>query len=259
MTQIIIHPGFHKTGTSTLQASLRANHDILAEDFLILLDQDIVGLSGAAKGYSASRSDLDLGLVLYEAALIAEQFIPEPKKIVLSSESLCGYIPGRNGVQDYSAAPDLLAAISTAFAQTLPDAKLTYIFSTRNAESWLESCYAQHLRASRMTLPQQDYLTRFKPSANLTQVIADCMTALPLADINSARLEDCPKSRLGMLDSLLDLADYPEMKRKNLSPAAVANKAPSPAQLSALLEINRSDLSDQDARAARMKLNMEVA
>ena len=259
MTQIIIHPGFHKTGTSTLQASLTANRDTLAPDIRIFLDQDIPGLSGAAKGYSASRSDLDLGLVLYEAALIAEQISPELQKIILSSESLCGYIPGRNGVQDYSAAPDLLTTIGTAFSQTCPDTKLTYLFSTRNAESWLESCYAQHLRASRMTLTQQDYLTRFKPSANLTQVIADCRTALPLADINSARLEDCTKTRLGMLDSLLDLADYPEVKRNNLSPVAVANKAPSPAQLSALLEINRSDLSDQDARAARMKLNMEIA
>ena len=258
VTQVIIHPGFHKTGTSTLQASLRANRDTLAPDIRIFLDQDILGLSGAAKGYSASRTDLDLGLVLYEAALIAEQINPAPRTLILSSESLCGYIPGRNGVQDYRAAPDLLTAICTAFAQTRPDAKLTFLFSTRSPEDWLESCYAQHLRASRMKLDKQDYVETFRPSSNLTQVVTDCTAALPLACIASIRLEDCAKTRLGMLDSLLDLADYPDSKRSALSPAPVTNRAPSPAQLSALLDINRSGLSDQDACAARLKLNREI-
>lgn len=257
--QVIIHPGFHKTGTSTLQAALRTNRRALAPDIEILLDTDMTGLIGATKGYSKSHSLLDLSLVIYETAQIASRLNPTTKTVILSSESLCGHIPGRGKVKDYRSAPALLAAISDAFAEIPAEIRLTFFFTLRNPETWLASCYGQHLRASRMKLDAEEYMDLFRPSAQLEKTVADCAKALPSARIATARLEDTAQTRLGFLDPLLDLADYPASKRTALVPAPRANQAPTPAQMAALLDINRSALSDADARAARLTLNRETA
>ncbi len=252
---VIIHPGFHKTGTSTLQAALRSNRDKLEPDIQIILSEDMPGLTGATKGYSVGKAALDLGLVIYEAAQIAEHINPEVQTVIISSESLCGQIPGRNGVKDYCAASKLLTTISVAFNEVLPASKLSFFFSTRSPQTWLASCYTQHLRASRMTLSADAYMTTFKPSSKLEHVIAECADALPPGKVFTARIEDSAKTRLGLLDSLLDIAGYPTPRRDRLLSVPNVNKAPSPALVAALLGVNRSDLNDKDARTARMKLN----
>lgn len=256
--KVIFHPGFHKTGTSTLQAALRANKSRLVPEVDVILSEDMPGLTTAAKSYSVSRKPVDLALVIYEAAQVAGRINPQTNTTIITSESLCGYIPGRNGVQDYSAAPQLLTTISAAFQEVHPNADQTFLFSTRAARPWLQSCYAQHLRASRMRLSASAYVKNYASSAQLGGILATVKSTLPSCKVESAQIEDNDKTRLGMLDSLLDLTNLPATKRASLSAPDWINKAPTPAQMDAFLEINQSDLSDKDARAARLKLNKDI-
>ncbi len=254
--KLILHAGFHKTGTTTLQNKLKANRDQLGPDVRILLNDDMPGLVGATKGFSVSRDPLDLALVRFEAARIAEQLATQPATpVILSAESLSGLIPGRDGVQDYGAAPDLMRAITEAFTEALPNAEPVLYFSTRAADTWLYSCYTQHLRASRMRLSAQEYATALAGSASHAPILDQMKAAVAPHPVIVARAEDAPGTRLGRLDMLLDLAGYPADKRDMLTSVDIANCAPTPTQVAELLRINRSDLSDQDARAARLRLN----
>ena len=256
--KVIFHPGFHKTGTSTLQAALRENQNRLWPGIRIIQKEDMPGLTGAAKGYSVSLKPVDLALVIYEATQVAERITPDTDTVIITSESLCGQIPGRDNVQDYGAAPRLLSTISAAFDAVHPTAEQSFFFSTRAPEAWLKSCHAQHLRASRMRMTADAYIETYASSAQLDAILNAIKSALPSRKVTAVPVEDTGTSRLGMLDHLLDLTTLQPDQRAMLSPAAWANRAPPPEQLDAFLRINLSDLSDHDARAARLKLNGEI-
>ena len=251
--KIILHPGFHKTGTTTLQNALRANRSTLAPDIHVLLKDDLSGLIGATKGFSGSLDPLDLALVSFETAQIA-QTLRGHQGVIISAESLCGHIPGRDGVRDYSAAPDILRSITDAINQSLPQAQLTVALTIRPAAEWLLSCYTQHLRASRMRSTADEYVNEFADCANLDEMAQQIAGAV---SPNPTHVFDHQSSRsqcLGLLDSLLDIAGYPTTKRSALVPVTDANIGPSPAQITALLEINRSARSLKDVLAARQRL-----
>lgn len=252
---VIVHPGFHKTGTTSLQAALRTNRKKLSPDIRILLKDDMPSLTATTKAYSVSMEPLDLALVIYEAGQVAESIPADTKTVILSSESLCGQIPGRNNVKDYRAAPRLMGTLYDAFSEAHPTAKLSFFFSTRDRQPWLASCYTQHLRASRMTLSADNYIETFTPSSDLEKIVRDCVGAVPMCGVVSVRIEDSGKTRLGLLDRMLDIAGYPKTSREALTPVANLNTSPTPAQVAALLEVNRSNMSDTQARAARTALN----
>ncbi|HAC50653.1 MAG TPA: hypothetical protein DCE85_15435, partial [Sulfitobacter sp.] len=58
--RIILHPGFHKTGTSSLQATLRANRTALKPHVALRLRWHMKDLLHATRGYSTWRDPLTL-------------------------------------------------------------------------------------------------------------------------------------------------------------------------------------------------------
>ena len=63
--RIIIHAGFHKTGTTTVQKTLRANREDLRPHCRIILRPGMVALCEAARAYSVSRSQTDDSVEVY--------------------------------------------------------------------------------------------------------------------------------------------------------------------------------------------------
>lgn len=250
MRRVIIHAGFHKTGTTHLQQTLRANRAALRPDLRLVMRPGMLALCEAARAYSKSRSGVDLGLVKYEAAELAQTL--EAQTVVLSSEDLSGHMPWRHGLRDYGAVPKLMAALAEAFALVAPAAKLHYLFTTRAAEPWLRSCYGQHLRAARMTMTEKEYLARFKRSADLDTILERVRAAVPAHPVTTARLEDLGARRLGPADAVFDLLALPDALRATLHAVPqTANTTPSQALRDGLLRLNRSSLSDTDLRRAR--------
>ncbi|MCX7566726.1 hypothetical protein OS189_10275 [Sulfitobacter sp. F26169L] len=255
MRRIIVHAGFHRTGTTSLQQTLRANRAALRPDIRLVLRPGMTALCESARGYSRSREDYDLGLVKYEAALLAESLQQEDAStIIISSEDLSGHMPGRHGLHGYGAAPDLMHALSVAFQSVLPEDKLEFYFTTRTPDAWLRSCYAQHLRASRMIWDEADYMKRLKSSADHKNIIDLITRELPDHQIRTAALEDHANRRLGIVEALLDYLALSDDRRLMLKGANAKNTAPNEAVKQQLLALNRSALAPDDLRAAKHAL-----
>ncbi len=253
--RVILHAGFHKTGTTTVQQALRRNRAMLKPHLRVLLRPRMVAACEAARGYSASGDALDLALFQYEIAQLAEGWgATDPRPLLLASEDLAGHMPGRHGLRDYRAAPALMRGLAETIEAVLPGAEMVFYFSTRAAQPWLASCHAQHLAASRMTLDAGDYAARYGASADLDGVVDLISAAVAPWPVHRAALEASGDRALGPLDPLLDVVGLPEAVRRELRPQPPANTRPSADRLAALLEINRSELDDRSLAAAKRAL-----
>lgn len=252
--RVILHPGFHKTGTTTVQQALRINRAALSPHLRIVLRPGMIAVCEAARAWSRNRDPLDMALFRYELAQLADDWkAGDPRPVLLASEDLCGHMPGRHGLTSYSAAPSLMQAAVETIAQTRPKAGIALFFSTRAAEPWLASCHAQHLAASRMTLSAHDYAERFRASADLDAIVDAVAVAQPYP-VHRQALDASRDRRLGPLDPLLDAVGLPEAQRAGLKPQPAANTAPPVHVLNRLLDLNRGDLDDAALRAAKKSL-----
>ncbi len=260
MRRIILHAGFHKTGTTSLQQTLRANRAALRPDIRLVLRPGMKALCESARAYSLSREDYDLGLVKFEAALLLESLQGETAQtLIITSEDLSGHMPGRHGLHGYGAAPHLMRALTVAFRAVEPAARITLFFTTRAPVPWLRSCYAQHVRAARMVWDEADYLKRMKSSAELNRFIASVRDEVPDHTVLTAALEDHADRRLGLAEALLDHLELAPQARAALAAAPDRNAALPRALLANLLALNRSDLDDRALRKAKIALMKEAA
>ena len=255
--RLIVHAGFHKTGTSSVQQMLRRNGKRLARGFRVFTHRDIPGVCGAARGMSAGAPDggdpLDAALFDFELAqFLAGLDTDDPRPVVISSENLAGHMPGRRGLVRYSATPAIMARFAAVTGQCLPEARIDFHFSTRGADSWLRSCYWQHLRATRLTDDFDTYRAAYLPHADLDADVAAIAAAVPAPHrVHAAALEDCAALRLGPLEPILDLMQPPARMRAALTPLPPANRAMGPAAAAELLRLNRSGLDKAALTAAK--------
>ncbi|MEM6373374.1 MAG: hypothetical protein AAF727_11425 [Pseudomonadota bacterium] len=247
LRRLVVHAGFHKTGTSTLQKTLAAHRDLLSPHTGVVLRDDMRDLCEAARTFSVSRSEFNLGLVAYEAARLAEAWTQST--MILSSEDLSGHMPGRKGLTAYDATPALVARMNDTWRLACPHADVTWIYTTRAAAGWLRSCYAQHLRVMRMTLEAQEYEQRYAGSADLNGIIA--LVRQRGADVLTLPLET---HGADLTAPVLASAGVPPEVAARVHPVPPANTAPGADGLAALLALNRSGLSGGDLRAAKSAL-----
>ncbi|MEO0402829.1 MAG: hypothetical protein AAF214_10680 [Pseudomonadota bacterium] len=247
-TRLVVHAGFHKTGTTTIQNTLAAHAGDLKAHLNLHLRPDVAGLCEAARAYSVSRSKLDLGLVAYEAAVLAEPW--EHDTILLSSEDLSGHMPGRHGLTDYAAAAPIAKTMAQAWRAAHPDCVITFVYTTRAPEPWLASCYVQHLRATRIQLELAEYVETYASSARFSTVLDAVRGALPSAQVVEVPMES---HAANLAAAVLDPCNLPASVLDRITAAPPANTAPNPDKIDQMLALNRSDMSDGDWRAARNK------
>lgn len=253
MQRLVVHAGFHKTGTTSAQRTLDRYRTELAPYVQVVLRKDMKGLCEAARRYSVTRDALDLGFVQYEAALVLEGLDPG-KTALLSSEDLSGHMPGRRKLRSYDAAPALASAMAQAWRQVWRNGDVTLAYSTRQAAPWLASCYIQHLRATRITMTAQDYAQAYEKSANLSDIVTQVSKACPTARVVSHALEDITAHALGPAQTLLEHAHVPADLIAQLAPLPRANEGLSIDRQAAYLALNRSELPD--AEVSRRKKAM---
>ena len=249
--RLIVHAGFHKTGTTSIQRLLKRNRDALP-DLQIVLRPHMVGLCEAARAYSVSRDAVDLGFVQYEAALLAETMRRDT--VLLSSEDLSGHMPGRRNLVAYDAAPALAAAMVDAWAEALPGVEIRFAYTVRDRDPWLASCYVQHLRATRITIAADHYALAYATSADLSGIVAQVQGAVPDVEVRQFALEDIGGARLGPADALLAYAGVTLEKRATLTPVAKANQAMSRRRRDAFLALNQSTLTDAEVRDRKKRM-----
>lgn len=225
MPRMLIHAGFHKTGTTSVQNTLAHNKALLAPVLRIFLRKQIPSICENARAYSASRDKIDLISFSYEVAQFLEALDPDdPRDILISAEDLCGLMPGRRNLTRYDAAPLLLKAFVLTAEKILPDSvDLAFYFSMRAPDTWLPSCYAQHLRVIRMVLSEAEYCDTFAESANLRKVVDSVRFAVSPIPVLATPIEQTNNKPYGVLSPIFDHLNLPQNIVKDLKVLPPAN------------------------------------
>lgn len=245
--KIVVHAGFHKTGTSTVQAVLRANRKALMPALAIRLKGQMQELMHATRGYSTyvTPDALDKVRRRFDALLNDLPGMPR-RTLLLSAEELSGHMPGRGPLADYSAAPVLMYQLWQCAQARFPQTPVVFCFATRAPDAWQRSAWAEHVKSSGMRLDFAEYAARYATACDLAGVVSEVRRRVP-APVHSYALEDCATLPLGPADPVLDLCNIPDDIRSTLIPQPPQNTRLGEDVLAALLEINRAH-TDTDAR-----------
>ena len=245
--RILLHAGFHKTGTSTVQATLRENRVALKKHVALRLRWHMKDIVAAARGYSTDLDPLTLIKVQSRFGRMMNALPGMPRRtLVVSAEELSGHLPGRGALADYAAAPVLLYAYWEIARARYPEAEVLIYLSTRAPGDWLVSAHWEHVKSSDMTLGLDAFCDRYAGAADLDAMVDEVRARVP-APVHSHRLEDCDGLPLGPADPLLDLCDIPADLRAGLLPVGRRNERRGTEVLEAMLTINRTH-TDPDAR-----------
>ncbi len=249
--KIVIHAGFHKTGTSTVQAVLRANRKTLMPSLAIRLKGQMQELVSATRGYSTySTGDaLDKVSRRFDALLAELPGMPR-RTLLLSAEELSGHMPGRGALADYRAAAVLAYLFWQRAQRAMPNTPLVFCFATRTPTAWLRSAWAEHVKSSGMTLEFAEFCARYPDAADLQSIVSEVRGRVP-APVHSYALEDCANLPLGPADPVLDLCDIPPDTRTMLIPQPPQNTRLGEDILATLLEINRTHRDASTRNAAK--------
>ncbi|WP_300517184.1 hypothetical protein [Aliiroseovarius sp.] len=250
--RIILHPGFHKTGTTTVQKCLHMNGPQIWPSTALGLGFKFPDLLHASRGFSTWRDPFTLEkFALRMGAFLAQLDLPPDRKLVISAEELAGHLPGRRDVPDYSALPELMARAVEVFEAQYPHGiDLTICLSTRAADTWLDSAWAEHVKASRMVLDLDAFRARHAAAADLGGMVAAVRDAVD-HPVVSWRLEDTWDMPLGPAQPLIDLIGLPPANRAAMIPAPEQNARMPREVLEEMLELNRSDLEPDALKAAK--------
>jgi hypothetical protein len=247
-TRIVIHAGFHKTGTTSVQAMLRANADRLAPHLRIYLKDAFEPLTECARAFSIDPRKKTLSQVARAAATFFSTLDPDdPRPIVMSSEDLSGHMPGRHGLECYDSAGLVMKCLAdTALRRFGPETDLTFYFSTRTRDAWLRSTWWQNLRSTRLTDDFPTYSRQFDDARSLDDILEEIALDVAPARVTSFLLEYAADLPLGPLDPLLALLEVTELDRSELAVLPPENVQPDMGLPDIFLALNRSTLSDKD-------------
>lgn len=253
MPSILLHPGFHKTGTSSLQRGAAELQRTLRPHLRLMFTHDLLDATRMAKRFSAYGEHADLRRFAEAFTDAIRHADPDdPRALMITSEDLCGYIPGNHGVTSYDAAAPLMnVATAVLRAHFGTDPSLSVLFTTRTPRDWQNSVWWQNLRALRLTEDFETYRIHLTEAANLDEIVGRVDARIrERATVIDAPIEECGADPLGPLGAALDLLGVP---RVEIDPLPAHNVQPDGAA-EELLALNRSALSDADLAEAKRKV-----
>lgn len=234
MKRVILHAGFHKTGTSHVQRTLRANARALGPHVALRLKRDMKPLMQATRSYASLKDLLGLTTVAKEFRTVLAGVRDVPC-LVIAAEELSGHMPGRPKVADYGAVPVLAELYSTTIRARWPHAKIIIHYGTRAPQDWLRSAYWEHVKSSSMTMKIDDFVNRYQQAADLDAVAAR-VAELGLT-VHTTPLESAT-GRFGPAEPVLSLCNLPD--HLELTPQPPHNERLPDAVLLDLLAANRA-------------------
>lgn len=252
--RVIVHAGFHKTGTTSAQSFLRANSKHIYPRCALVLPGRL-RRTAARMAVRYARFGTSQLLDQFESDLreVLSAIQINNRAVLISDENLSGRMPGRDGQLDYGATPALMARAEHAIHDVFgAEADVQFHFTTRAPAAWLLSTYKHNLRTSRLTLDQAEYLATYKAAADLPQVIHDVSKAVT-GLVHTSDLDELTDG-FGPAQPLINLIELPDNLRRRLRPHPAQNNGPRDDLIDDLLALNRSDLSDEALTAAKLDL-----
>jgi hypothetical protein len=245
MRRLVIHAGFHKTGTTSVQQALADNAALLAPHLRICLRAEMQPLIDKARGYSLRRSAQRRHSVFEAARAVFAGLATETRPVLVSAEDLSGFMPGRREVRDYEAVPAIMAEIERGAEAALGALDLTFYFSTRQPRLWVKSLWWQNLRNHRLDMDLPKYRRKTEAIADLDRVVRATGEAVARARVEAVSLDITQSLPEGPLTPLLELLELPSPPRGALLFGPPANRRPEVGLERVFLELNRSGLSDE--------------
>lgn len=255
MTRVIVHAGFHKTGTTSLQDFFTTNKAALAPHLSYYGKQDFLSAGAHARLYA--QRPFAHRLFRFRRSLRSFlSSIPEHHTIVLSRETFSGGMPGHRTVSgrlmtSYQRPAKRLAKviISELRRRFGDDVQIVFFYTTRARTPWLRSVYGHLLRSIRMTESWEAFQNSLSATEGPEAEAAALARALPVP-VEIAALEDHGHRREGPAAALLDLLGVPDSLRSRLTPVPPRNTANTAALQAEFLRLNR-EIKDKSKLKAR--------
>jgi hypothetical protein len=263
MTRIIVHAGFHKTGTTSLQTYLAQNRTTLAPWFDYYGQNDFKNAGARARIYA--QKPFPWRLLRFRLNFRAFlRTIPNAATIVLSRETFVGVMPGHRDwrgrmLMDFApaAVPLCQVVISELKRRFGAGAEIEFLFTTRERESWIRSVYGHLLRSIHLTESFEEFRAGFPDLIDLTGEANRIAPHLKPCKLHLRAMEDYVTSPTGPAGAVLELAGVPQDVVATLPSATRANAGQTSAQEEAFLAINRQSLSKAEKKARKEALLAE--
>lgn len=255
-SKIIVHAGFHKTGTKSVQSVLEDNRALLAPHMRCFVRPDVRKMITFARRFSQSGDGADLNGFGRRCRMFFERLdASDPRPVVISAEDLAGYMPGRNDVKTYAAVPKLMAELELALATVFNEGfDLDILLSTRARDGWLKSLWWQNLRSRRLTLDLARHSAAFQEAADLQAIVEQTQIAVLQGTVHAAALEITKSAPQGPTTPLLDLAGVDDETRAQMTQAGIQNSRPQNGIEDIFLALNRSSFSDNTVSETKKAL-----
>lgn len=250
--QILLHPGFHKTGTSTAQHVLWINRDLLSPHVAIFQLRHLRDVAKLCMGYAKTQNPLLL-MDMIEALdqVFADVSADDSRHVLISCEGLSGHLPGWPDVDTYAAAPITISYICGYLEDRFPDHSLSVTLTTRGADDWLYSAYRHHLRGFRLTKSWDAFRDTYRDAADLVAVVSDIRKSIAPVPVTALPLEVSRDHPLGPGGAILNGLDLPNGLMARLDPVDAGNQGPSDDLADKFLALNLGDLPDGEVQAQK--------
>ncbi|MBB5722586.1 hypothetical protein FHS72_002212 [Loktanella ponticola] len=253
--QILLHPGFHRTGTSSMQHFLWLNRDALAPHLAIRLTRHFKPVARLCTRYAMTQNPFDLTELIGELdAGFAQEPVPTGRNLLISSEMFCGEIPGHGPVTDYSAAPTLISYLAGYLQERFPAAQIRVIMTTRDADEWLFSAYRHVLRRSRIILTPEEFAETYRGATDFDAILQDIAEAIAPLDLLFLPLDHALQNPAGPGAALVDQMPLPENVHNALLPVGIGAKGAEPHLWGQFLAMNRTDAPDDQLAAQKEQM-----
>lgn len=255
MREILIHPGFHKTGTSSIQHYLWFNREVLAAHLSLLMLRHMKPVVKDCARFSRTRDPLELVDLVAHLDDAMVEAAPDPDRhLIVSCEGLAGHLPGWPGVPDYGALPTLVSYLVGYFQETAPEAQIRVVFTTRAAEDWLFSAYRHHLKSHRLTQDYVDFARAHEAASALKDAayaVAEAIAPVPVQTIDMSEALQHP---LGPGAALVSTLPIPSGFLSATTPVGRGNQGPDETLWKQFLALNLGDLPDDEVQARKQAL-----
>ena len=241
MTRVLVHAGFHKTGTTSLQDFLDLHRSALPPDLAIYLRKDMPGLARATRRYSR-RPSLRNRLGYRRTLRQIFKTVADAPVIFISWEGLLGMMPGQPrkdgrmalgyGATGPTMARDIDRCLRRRFGSS---AQIEYLLTVRQNEPWVKSLWHHRLRNARMTDDFVTFRAHFGDGPDLIQEAQAIRTALPRRTVHVAALEDLATHKWGPASAVFDILGM----KPDLPPAGRSHTAVSDTLHEQFLALNR--------------------
>ncbi|MFT4716519.1 MAG: hypothetical protein ACI9ZD_000174 [Paracoccaceae bacterium] len=264
MTGVIVHAGYHKCATTSLQDFLQVNKDALRPYLHYYGKADFLTAGAHARIYS-QRPYLWRLWRFRRSLRTFLNHIETTETIVLSRETFSGSMPGHRkfsgammmGYAD-AAKPLSQVILSELRRRFGKDVTVIFAYSTREKESWIASIHGHLLRSIRLLDDLTTFRARFPSLRAPAEEAAEMTAYLAPVQVMNIPIEEYTNHPEGPAAALLDLLSVPKSIRSSFKPAKRTNSGQNADARAQFLALNREISNKTSLKQAKSDLQHQL-